>query len=79
MKRIKAARLQQTLNFQLKEDLPHEEAVQIVEQEIRNYKARLERMNTKYRILSEEKQPDGSVVIEIKKQYNNSPLGDYLD
>ena len=29
--------------------------------------------------LSEHKNNDGSIVIEIKKQYNNSPVGDYLN
>lgn len=32
-----------------------------------------------YKILSEERQEDGSVMIEIIKQYNSSPVGTYLD
>ena len=34
---------------------------------------------TKYKIVSEEIQSDGSVMIKIIKQYNTSPVGDYLD
>ena len=34
---------------------------------------------TEYRILSEKTNEDGSIVIEIKKQYNTSPVGDYLN
>jgi hypothetical protein len=29
-------------------------------------------------ILSEEEQEDGSIMLEVKKQYNMSPVGDYL-
>lgn len=79
MKRIKAACICQTLHFMLKEDLGHDYAVQMVRTEIDKYKASLDRNRTKYRIISEEEQPDGSVMIKIIKQYNTSPVGDYLD
>lgn len=32
-----------------------------------------------YKILSEKTNEDGSIVIEIKKQYNSSPVGEYLN
>lgn len=79
MKRIKAACIKQTLHFMLKEDLDHEYARKMVDEEVRKYKQHLERNNTKYKILSEERQEDGSVMIEIIKQYNTSPVGSYLD
>ena len=79
MKRVKAACITQTLHFMLKEDLGHDYAVKVVEQEVQKYKSGLERTKTKYKILSEERQNDGSVVVEIKKQYNSSPVGSYLD
>ena len=79
MKRVKAACITQTLHFLLKEDAPHDYAIKLVSEEVRKYKEQLERSRTKYRILSEETQPDGSIVIEIKKQYNTSPVGNYLD
>ena len=79
MKRIKAACIIQTLHFLLKEDLDRDYAKQYVLDEVKKYKAQLKQRNTKFRILSEEIQPDGSVLIEIKKQYNNSPCGNYLD
>ncbi|MBQ6323129.1 MAG: hypothetical protein IJI24_09660 [Lachnospiraceae bacterium] len=79
MKRIKAACICQTLHFMLKEDLGHDYAVQMVRAEVDKYKASLDRNRTKYRIISEEEQPDGSVMIKIIKQYNTSPVGDYLD
>lgn len=79
MKRIKAACIKQTLHFMLKEDLGHDYAAKMVDEEVRKYKLHLDRNNTKYKILSEERQEDGSVMIEIIKQYNTSPVGVYLD
>ena len=48
-------------------------------QEYEKYKAQLKKNGTKYKILSEKTNEDGSIVIEIKKQYNTSPVGDYLN
>lgn len=78
MKRVKAACITQTLHFMLKEDLGHDYAVSMVNEEVKKYKAQLEKSSTKYKIMSESIQDDGSVIIEIKKQYNTSPVGDYL-
>lgn len=79
MKRVKAACITQTLHFLLKEDLDHDYAVKLVNEEVRRYKNQLDMSRTQYKILSEETQADGSIVIEIKKQYNTSPVGNYLD
>ena len=79
MKRIKAACIYQTLHFQLKEDLEHSIAVRLVREEVEHYKQALERNLTHYKIVDEAEQEDGSVVIRIIKQYNRSPVGDYLD
>lgn len=79
MKRVKAACICQTLHFMLKDDLGHDYAVQLVKAEVKKYKDSLDRNRTKYKIVSEETQPDGSYMIKIIKQYNTSPVGDYLD
>lgn len=79
MKRIQAACICQTLHFMLKEDVAHDWAVKQLEDEIARYKMQLERNRTRYRILEETVQPDGSVVIKLIKQYNTSPVGNYLD
>lgn len=79
MKRVKAACITQTLHFMLKEDLGRDYARKLVQEEVKKYKAGLDKSGTKYKILSEETQADGSVMIEIKKQYNTSPIGSYLD
>ena len=63
----------------LNENIGHNEAVLLVRQEIEKYKASLEKSKTKYKIIEEVNQPDGSVIIRIKKQYNMSPVGSYLD
>ena len=79
MKRIKAACICQTLHFMLKEDIAHEMAVRQVQEEVAHYKRTLERNRTQYKIIEETTQPDGSIIIKIIKQYNQSPVGDYLN
>nr|WP_243277517.1 hypothetical protein [Blautia obeum] len=39
----------------------------------------LDKSGTKYKILSEKTNEDGSIVVEIKKQYNTSPVEEYLN
>ena len=79
MKRIQAACICQTLHFMLKEDIPHDEAVALVGHEVTRSKESLSRNRVKHKILEETVQPDGSVIIRIIKQYNQSPVGDYLN
>lgn len=79
MKRVKAACIIQTLHFLLKEEVGHDYAVQLVNEEVKKYKEQLNKNKVQYKILSEETQADGSVIIEIKKQYNSSPTGNYMD
>lgn len=79
MKRIKAECLEQTLHFLLKEGLSPEAGRQQVRQEYETYRAQMERRGTRYRILAESEQPDGSLMIKLKRQNNYHPVGDYLD
>ena len=79
MKRVKAACICQTLHFMAKEEEQPESAIRWVRQEVEQYKKGLERNHTKYRILEETEQPDGSMIIKVIKQYNTSPVGDYLN
>ncbi|MCD8014735.1 MAG: hypothetical protein LUG99_16495 [Lachnospiraceae bacterium] len=79
MKRVKAACICQTLHFMLKEDLGHDYAVKMVQEEVAQYKRTLERNRTQYKIIDESEQPDGSIMLKVIKQYNNSPVGDYLN
>ena len=79
MKRVKAACIQQTLHFLLKDPLPREEAARILREEYAHYREQLERRHTRYRIFSEQEQPDGSIVVKLVKQYNAVDCGNYLD
>lgn len=79
MKRIKAACICQTLHFMLNEDLGRDYAVKKVREEVEQYKKSMDRKGTQYRIIEETEQEDGSIMIQIKKQYNTSPVGDYLN
>ncbi len=79
MKRIKAACICQTLHFMLKEDAEHRWAADQVRQDVEHYKQGLERNHTQYKIVEENVQPDGSVILKIIKQYNSAPVGNYLD
>ncbi|MCI6888247.1 MAG: hypothetical protein MR868_13550 [Lachnospiraceae bacterium] len=78
MKRIKAACICQTLHFTMKEDTERNYAQRMVREEVEHYKKSLERKHTAYKILEEQDQEDGSVILKIIKQYNQSPIGDYL-
>lgn len=79
MKRIKAACICQTLHFLLKEDVAHDYAVRLVNEEVEKYKKTLERNRTQYKIVEQSEQTDGSIIVKVIKQYNTSPVGDYLD
>lgn len=79
MKRVKAACLLQTLHFQLKEDIDHDIAVRAVREEVAHYKTPLERNRTAFKIDEETVQPDGSIIVKIRKQYNAVNTGSYLD
>ncbi len=79
MKRVQSACICQTLHFILKEDYAHDYAVKLVKGEVENYKLGLEHAGTKFKIIDEHDEPDGSVIVKIIKQYNGCDIGDYLD
>lgn len=78
MKRIRAACICQTLHFMLKEDAEHPWAVNQVKQDVEHCKQSLERNRTRYKIVEETAQPDGSVILKVIKQYSSAPVGDYM-
>ncbi len=79
MKRVKAACICQTLHFMLKEELGHTYAAKQVKEEVEHYKKTLDRNRTQYKIVEETVQSDDSIIIKVIKQYNQSPVGDYLN
>ena len=79
MKRIQSACICQTLHFMLKEGTEPNLARRLVQEEAAGYKRKLESSHVKHKILSEETLEDGTILIKLVKQYNQSPVGDYLD
>ncbi len=73
MKRVKAACILQTLVFSQKPELNYsrERALKINHEEIEHYKATLERARTRYMIVDESEQEDGSIIVHVKKQYSD--------
>lgn len=81
MKRVKAACILQTLIFAQKQELGYsrERALKINHEEIERYKSGLEHTGTRYQITDTAEQEDGSVVIRVRKQYNDrSDVAEYF-
>ncbi len=78
MKRVQAACICQTLLFFQKDEQSKDRNEKLSREEIEKYKNSLEKSRTEYRILEEKVHDDGSIVIKVIKQYNNSPVGDFL-
>ena len=72
MKRIKSAVILQTLVFSQKEEagLSPEQALQLNQADLENYKLHLERTRTRYQITETLEQEDGSILVKVRKQYN---------
>ena len=73
MKRVKAACILQTLVFMQKEDcgLSRNAILEANRREVASYKKTLERTGTRYQIVSEEEQENGSILVRVRKQYND--------
>lgn len=73
MKRVKAACILQTLVFLQKEDcgFSREQILSMNRQEVNRYKQSLDHTHTRYQIISEEEQEDGSIIVHVRKQYND--------
>ena len=73
MKRVKSACILQTLVFAQKPDsgFCKEYAMKENQKEFEHYKANLERARTKYQIDDTVEQEDGSLIVRVRKQYND--------
>ena len=73
MKRVKAACILQTLVFIQKEDcgLSKNSIIETNRREFEHYKQTMEKTHTRYQIISQEEQEDGSLVVRVRKQYND--------
>ena len=82
MKRIQAACIMQTLRFQQKEGsgLSIETLINLNREEVQRYKAQLDKNKTRYIIDEESEQPDGAVIVRIRKEYNSgASVGEYFE
>ena len=82
MKRVKAACILQTLVFAQKPEMGYskDRALQINKEEIEHYKATLERAKTRYQIVDTVEQEDGSIVVHVRKQYNDkADVSEYFE
>ena len=79
MKRIQSACLEQTILFSASDDLTPELPAKTTRQELESYKLSLTRKQVAYKIESETPQPDGSLLVKLKRQYNFYSCGAYLD
>lgn len=79
MKRIQAACLIQTIGFYPKTEYPTNVEKELVQKEYENYKSLMDRRGTQYKILKEEVQPNGAILVELKKQNNSQPIGKYFE
>lgn len=73
MKRVKAACILQTLVFSQKPEMNYskETALKINREEVKHYKAVLDRSKTRYQITDMTEQDDGSIIVHVRKQYND--------
>ncbi len=73
LKRVKSACILQTLVFSQKPEMGYskESALIINREEIERYKKNLERTRTRYQILDTAELEDGTVVVHVRKQYND--------
>ncbi len=64
----------QTLVFSQKPELglSRERALKVNRDEFEHYKQLLEKARTRYIIADEAEQDDGSIVVHVKKQYNDT-------
>lgn len=79
MKRIQSACLLQTVCFRPRDVYPSDFNKVQVRKEYETYKDKMTRSGTKFKILEETTQPDGSIIVKLKKQNNQQPIGDYFN
>jgi len=72
MKRVRAACILQTLAFTQKPELGFvkEQIERLNREEFEGYKRTMERRHIRYRIVGEELQEDGTLIVHVRKQYN---------
>lgn len=72
LKRVRSACIFQTLVFGQKAEFGYsrERALAINREELKKYKEALDKGGTRYRITEETEDAEGSVIVKIRKEYN---------
>ena len=72
MKRVKSACILQTLVFMQKEDcgLSKNSILEANRREVERYTQSMDRDHIRYQIVSKDEQEDGSIIVRVRKQYN---------
>ena len=72
MKRVKAACILQTLVFMQKDGsfMSRDAILEVNRREVERYIHSMDRTHTRYQIVSQEDQEDGSILLRVRKQYN---------
>ncbi len=81
MKRVRSACILQTLAFSQKPELGYssEHSLKINREEYERYKDNLVKTKTRFVVVSKSEEPDGTLVVHIKKQYNdNTDVAEYF-
>ena len=82
MKRVKGACILQTLIFAQKPEMGYakDRALQINKEEFEHYKVTLDRAKTRYQIIDTVEQEDVSLVVHVRKQYNDkADVSEYFE
>lgn len=82
MKRVKSGCILQTLVFFQKPELGLSKETSLITNrtEIERYEASLKRAGTRYQIVDRAEQDDGSIIVHVKKQYNDRvDVSEYFD
>lgn len=82
MKRVKAACIHQTLIFAQKPETGYtkERALKINKEEFEHYKVTLDSAKTRYQIIDTVEQEDVSLVVHVRKQYNDkADVSEYFE
>lgn len=73
MKRVQSACILQTLLFQQKDNalFSKEKNLSLNREEVEKYKSTMEKNRTRFQITEESEQADGSIIVRVRKQYND--------
>lgn len=82
MKRIQSSAIFQTIIFSQKPEngYTRDQAFKINNEEVEHYTQKMDRTRTRYKIMKREEQADGSIILWVRKQYNDRiNVNEYFD